>query len=355
MARLMAYRLRIVAGPGLGSEVALDEPEITIGRAPENGLVINDNNVSRVHAKLQCGDRIVVIDNGSRNGVYVNDRKVNQQPINPGDRVVIGQTVMELVSDQPRAQQVSGRAPAARPVTSARVGAPPPPNGRGNAVAVVRGQQPATRPNPQQMQRTGAVKAQPRTGPKPQAAGAPKLAMFAVVGVVGVFVIIALAGSGGGGGNRQGTIGGGGTLAKPTLTPPMFPALIGKDGSKAPQDPGAVAKCSKAAQQHMDIGDSTHISNNLTKARESFKKALKVDPSCLSASVRLSVVLNKIDAKIIEYEKSGQQAFDSGDYLRAEAMWKIAIEFIDDPKDPRTSILKSRCEEAKKKVQRQPQ
>ena len=41
----MGYRLRIVAGPGLGSEVALEEPEITIGRAPENGLVINDNNV----------------------------------------------------------------------------------------------------------------------------------------------------------------------------------------------------------------------------------------------------------------------------------------------------------------------
>src|SRR5687768_1083700 len=199
MAGPMGYRLRIVAGPGLGSEVALDEPEITIGRAPENGLVINDNNVSRVHAKLQCGDRIVVIDNGSRNGVYVNDRKVNQQPIAPGDRVVIGQTVMELVSDQPRAQPVAGRAPAVRPVTSGRV-APPPPNGRG-AVAVVRGQQPATRPNPQQMQRTGAVKAQPRTGPKPPAAGAPKLAMFAVVGVVGIFVIIALAGSGGGGGN----------------------------------------------------------------------------------------------------------------------------------------------------------
>src|SRR2546428_9940491 len=99
----MAYRLRIVSGPGSGTDLPLDTDEITIGRAPENGLVINDSNVSRVHARvtLEPGGRVVVADNGSRNGVFVNDRKVTtQQPIGPGDRVVIGQTVMELVADR---------------------------------------------------------------------------------------------------------------------------------------------------------------------------------------------------------------------------------------------------------------
>src|SRR4051812_2961370 len=96
----MGFRLRIVAGPGQGSELALDDSEMTIGRAPENALVINDNNVSRVHAKVQVASgRVMVADAGSRNGVYVNDRKVAEQPIGPGDRVVIGQTVMELVDD----------------------------------------------------------------------------------------------------------------------------------------------------------------------------------------------------------------------------------------------------------------
>ncbi|HVO31395.1 MAG TPA: FHA domain-containing protein, partial [bacterium] len=120
-----------MAGPGIGSECELEDAEVTIGRAPENGLVINDNNVSRVHAKVTVapGNRVVVADNGSRNGVYVNDRKVNQQPINPGDRVVIGQTVIELISD---AGARGAKAPASGRAAPGTSGRRPSPNGNGN-------------------------------------------------------------------------------------------------------------------------------------------------------------------------------------------------------------------------------
>ena len=158
----MGYRLKVVAGPGTGSECDLEESEITIGRAPENGMVINDTNVSRVHAKFSVapGNKVIVADNGSRNGVYVNDRKVNQQPLSPGDRVVIGQSVIELVADGVRGGSGSGKTGRAAPQPARR------PNGNGSVVAA-KGGQPAVQG------RTGAVQRAGRAVPKPASKGPP--------------------------------------------------------------------------------------------------------------------------------------------------------------------------------------
>ena len=126
----MAHRIKVIAGPGVGSELELDDGDSTIGRAPENTLVINDGNVSRVHARFRSnGNRIAVMDAGSRNGVYVNDRKLDAeelQPLGPGDRVVIGQSIIELFTENGGgARRPTGAVPGQRP-------APARPNGNGN-------------------------------------------------------------------------------------------------------------------------------------------------------------------------------------------------------------------------------
>lgn len=49
--------------------------EITIGRGPDNDLVLQDGNVSTRHAKITCRDgKFIVVDMQSTNGVYVNGR-----------------------------------------------------------------------------------------------------------------------------------------------------------------------------------------------------------------------------------------------------------------------------------------
>lgn len=49
--------------------------EISIGRGPENDLVLPDGNVSTRHAKLTVRDgKFIIVDSGSTNGVYVNGR-----------------------------------------------------------------------------------------------------------------------------------------------------------------------------------------------------------------------------------------------------------------------------------------
>ena len=71
--------------------IPLGAPVITIGRLPENMVVLSHPQVSGRHARLelvQGGYRIV--DVGSTNHVYVNAQRVTHQFLQPGDEIRIG-------------------------------------------------------------------------------------------------------------------------------------------------------------------------------------------------------------------------------------------------------------------------
>ena len=63
---------------GRGYLIPLETKPITIGRHPDNLLVLPDEAASRFHAvvELQRGGRLVVRDLGSRNGTKVNSTKI---------------------------------------------------------------------------------------------------------------------------------------------------------------------------------------------------------------------------------------------------------------------------------------
>src|SRR5713101_3754464 len=71
--------------------IPLGAPVITIGRLPENMVVLSHPQVSGRHARLeqvQGGYRI--IDVGSTNHVYVNEQRATNQLLQPGDEIRIG-------------------------------------------------------------------------------------------------------------------------------------------------------------------------------------------------------------------------------------------------------------------------
>ena len=71
---------------------------MTIGRAPECELRIEDTYASQQHARLFAKNNSwFVEDLGSTNGTFVNDQKLAAQAmLQPGDKVRVGQTIMEL-------------------------------------------------------------------------------------------------------------------------------------------------------------------------------------------------------------------------------------------------------------------
>ncbi|MBI4874978.1 MAG: SpoIIE family protein phosphatase [Acidobacteria bacterium] len=82
----------VVVNPsGNRSRVLLDPLPFTIGRHPDNHLVLRDNRVSRHHARiLQSGAEYFVEDLGSRHGVLVNGERVARQRLENGDRIDFG-------------------------------------------------------------------------------------------------------------------------------------------------------------------------------------------------------------------------------------------------------------------------
>lgn len=96
--------------------IEFDGRPITIGRAPDNGLVVRDGRASRHHARID-GRRgsLVLTDLGSTNGSFVNDRQVESIALGEGDRIRIGTTslIVEAVHHA-GAGATTGR-PAERP------------------------------------------------------------------------------------------------------------------------------------------------------------------------------------------------------------------------------------------------
>jgi ABC transport system ATP-binding/permease protein len=71
--------------------IPLGAPVITIGRAPDNTVVLNHAQVSSHHARLeQVANGYRILDQSSTNHVYVNAQRITQQMLTPGDEVRIG-------------------------------------------------------------------------------------------------------------------------------------------------------------------------------------------------------------------------------------------------------------------------
>ena len=76
----------------------LDAEVMHIGRSPASEIVLDDASVSRRHALItRRGDRTVILDDRSRNGVHVNGRRVSEADLHDGDTVVCGHVTLRFI------------------------------------------------------------------------------------------------------------------------------------------------------------------------------------------------------------------------------------------------------------------
>jgi two-component system, cell cycle response regulator len=88
-----------IYGRDLGKQYTLDRPETTIGRGADNSIVLDMDNVSRLHARvLQRSDGHFVEDLNSTNGTYVNDVEVKFERLRNGDLIKIGGAILKFLS-----------------------------------------------------------------------------------------------------------------------------------------------------------------------------------------------------------------------------------------------------------------
>jgi pSer/pThr/pTyr-binding forkhead associated (FHA) protein/tetratricopeptide (TPR) repeat protein len=90
----------VIAGRVLsGGEYILDRVAHVIGRTPENDIVLNHKSISRHHAKItREGNRYVILDLESANGVRVSGSEQDRAELQSGDVIELGEVRLRFLT-----------------------------------------------------------------------------------------------------------------------------------------------------------------------------------------------------------------------------------------------------------------
>jgi hypothetical protein len=122
------WALLELAGPETGKRHPLIA-ETVLGRKPDCDIMLDDPLISRKHARItQKGQVYAILDLGSRNGTFVNGRRIQHEVLlSPGDQVRLGDRVMQVSlpagKESPALATVIGKAPL--PAIQPKTGMPP--------------------------------------------------------------------------------------------------------------------------------------------------------------------------------------------------------------------------------------
>ena len=94
---MQAFELVLDQEGGVGRRYRVSEAGLLIGRAPDTDITLNDQMVSRRHARVWLDkERVRVQDLDSRNGVEVNGARVQESELHEGDQLRVADFTFRL-------------------------------------------------------------------------------------------------------------------------------------------------------------------------------------------------------------------------------------------------------------------
>jgi pSer/pThr/pTyr-binding forkhead associated (FHA) protein len=96
--KVKGSKLVVIEGPLLGTIVPLENAQITIGRAPDSTLIIDDDYASSRHARVYPSEGSwVVEDLGSTNGTWIDRTRITSPTVLPvGAPLRVGRTTLQI-------------------------------------------------------------------------------------------------------------------------------------------------------------------------------------------------------------------------------------------------------------------
>ena len=91
-------KLVVTEGPLTGTVIPLNTAQVTIGRAPDSTIVIDDDYASSRHARVYPSEGAwVVEDLGSTNGTWIDRTRITTPTVLPvGVPLRVGRTTLQL-------------------------------------------------------------------------------------------------------------------------------------------------------------------------------------------------------------------------------------------------------------------
>ncbi len=100
--------LIIERGHNAGIRIELKEFPATLGRDPNNTIVIRDSEASRHHIRIKKRGRLYILEDlESRNGTYINGDRVINSTIANGDKILVGATELMFIAPDSNIQIAS--------------------------------------------------------------------------------------------------------------------------------------------------------------------------------------------------------------------------------------------------------
>jgi len=95
--------LVFLSGELIAVPIPLEREEVIMGRALEADVRVNDYQVSRQHARIiatptesQVAMQYILNDLDSRNGTFLNGRRVKRERLENGDKIMLGSTILRF-------------------------------------------------------------------------------------------------------------------------------------------------------------------------------------------------------------------------------------------------------------------
>jgi len=293
---------RLVPMPGsIGELTELTQPTILIGRGKDCAVVLSDVSVSRIHAKItqENSGRVLVEDLRSSNGTYVNDRRIDHQDLQHGDRIRFGTVAFSFqVEGMPEVEAVEP-APAYVPARQHEG------NRNYDRQSASRQQQQnvyASQYNAYAPVDHGQAPADGGYAP-PQRSMLPQVAALAVilVAVVGLIILVAFFYD---------------RWVKPNLVATVPAVVAPVPAAAAAKPPSAEAVGTATAEVQLDDliarGKDALVRRQWDEADVLFKRARKLDP--IDARPTEAVNMISMEKKASSHFATAEKAFENKDY-----------------------------------------
>ena len=102
--------LVVLVGQNVGETHRLTGSETVLGRSASTSIPLDDDAISRKHAKIVCREKEVLLEDlGSANGTFVNGERVTRCVLQDGDKVRLGHTTVLKFTYQDKIDQAFQR------------------------------------------------------------------------------------------------------------------------------------------------------------------------------------------------------------------------------------------------------
>lgn len=92
------WAIRILTGPQAGQVIPLKAGTIVVGRGSTCEVKLASTGVSKEHAQfLVTSDKVILSDMNSRNGTFVNGVRIQNQRLQPGDKLSVHDILIDLM------------------------------------------------------------------------------------------------------------------------------------------------------------------------------------------------------------------------------------------------------------------